>query len=367
MPPPAASTTASTQMCTRFTIQFGCRIPIMGAPMAGVSGGLLAAATCRAGALGFIGAGHLSDPSALREQVGLFRANVPDGTPLNIGFIGYSSMKDGLDKVAEAIKEHRPMAVQFFAPAIVEGGENVKLAQSLGSLVVAQIGSEHAAREALLAGVDCVVVQGREAGGHGLRAEFGRSTFPLAARVLQLIRSEAGCNKDVTVLAAGGIVDGRGLAAALALGCDGAVFGTRLWATHEAVGKEAFKYALTTACTDDVIRTTVFDQIQNSYSSFPWPHPFDSVGALDNLTTREWEGRAGELADVLLQQDAAVAREYRKALDEGIASRAAVLAGEGVGCIDTIESAEAVVRRAEGEAIAQIEQMHRYMLIPRQT
>ena len=75
---------------TRFTQQFKVRVPIVGAPMADVAGGALAAAASRAGALGFIAAGHLDDIEGLRTQVGIFRAEAPQGAPLAIGFIGFS-------------------------------------------------------------------------------------------------------------------------------------------------------------------------------------------------------------------------------------------------------------------------------------
>ena len=108
-------------------------------------------------------------------------------------------------------------------------------------------------------------------------------------------RSQTGSTP--TVLAAGGIVCGRGLAAALALGCDGAVFGTRLWASEEALGQESFKAALTRAGPDDVARTTVFDAVQNTYRKAPWPRPYDSSGALLNSHGSTWS--AAEGAEVL--------------------------------------------------------------------
>ena len=102
-------------------MKYGCKVPIMGAPMAGVSGGLLAAETCRAGALGFIAAGHFGSAKDLEREVSLFRENAPSGAPLALGFIGYSSLKDGCwDRVGMALKTHKPKFVQFFAPAVIE-------------------------------------------------------------------------------------------------------------------------------------------------------------------------------------------------------------------------------------------------------
>ena len=124
---------------TRLTALTGCRIPIMGAPMAGVSGGSLAAAVQRAGGLAFIAAGHLNNPEGLAAQVGVYHSEAGEvgeagrgvGEPqpmCGLGFIGYSSMAGGnLDKLAAAIDEHKPTVCQFFAPAICDGGANVKV------------------------------------------------------------------------------------------------------------------------------------------------------------------------------------------------------------------------------------------------
>jgi nitronate monooxygenase len=247
--------------------------------MAGASGGRLAAETCRTGALGFIAAGHLSDVSQLDAEIALFRQTAPADAPLCIGFIGYSALQDsaGWARYKSVLEQHKPQVVQFFAPAIVysSSGEprvsNVSLAQEYSAKVVAQVGSVQQGIEALDAGVDCLVAQGSEAGGHGLRRELGNGTLALAAR---LVSVAAKSHPHVPVLAAGGIVDGRGVAAVLALGCDGAVLGTRLWASQEAMGPDLFKERLVAAAScDDVIRSTVFDHIQNAYHATPWPEP----------------------------------------------------------------------------------------------
>lgn len=344
-------------MRTLFTHRFRVKVPLVGAPMAGISGGALAASVSRAGALGFIAAAHLADFSHLRAQVDIFRKQAPLGSPLSIGFICFSSMKDGLSRVESALREHKPDVVQYFAPAVM--GDNIKLAHSLGALVICQVGSERDAVEAMSEGADAVIVQGKEAGGHGLRPHLGSSTLPLAARVAALAAQES--SRQTSVLAAGGIVDGRGLAAALALGCDGAVFGTRLWASKEAMGPDSFKQALIAASPDDVARTTVFDQVQNSYRDFPWPYPYDSSGALRNTLTEQWLNRAEELAQALTDDGSSLASDHRQAEVEGLASEACVFAGEGVGDISAIDSAESLVRQAEADARLQIERLQRYM------
>ena len=330
----------------------------MGAPMAGVSGGLLAAATSRAGALGFIAAGHLADPEFLREQVRLFRSGAPDAQ-LALGFIGYSSTSDGFERLQAALDEHRPAVVQFFAPALIAEADcphrNVELAHAAGAKVIAQVGCVRDAEAAFTAGVDCVIAQGREAGGHGLRTELGSGTLPLAARIVTLARKHAAAGgvdgRRTVVLAAGGISDGRGLAAALALGCDGVVLGTRLWASREAMGHDSLKQALVGADADDVMRTTVFDTILNVDNPRAWPMPYDSVGALANETTDEWHHRPQHL-EAALAASRDVVEKFAAAA--GDPKRVQVLSGEGIGDVEAIQPAEQIIHDVEAEAISQI-------------
>jgi nitronate monooxygenase len=220
--------------------------------------------------------------------------------------------------------------MQCFAPTIVSnnGTTNVDLAHSVNAKFIAQVGSIKEAKMALQAGVDGIIAQGSEAGGHGLRRELGNATFPLTSQVRQLT--------DIPVIAAGGISTGQSVAAALCI-CDGAVLGTRLWASVESIGSPVLQAELLDKSCDDVTRTTVFDEIVNSYASIPWPEPFDSVGALKNETT------------AILEITPDVIQDYKKALKEGNTRIARVLAGEGVGEIDSIEPAFSIISRIEQE------------------
>jgi nitronate monooxygenase len=352
---------------TRFTRNFPCRLPIMGAPMAGASGGRLAAETCRAGALGFIAAGHLRDVSQLDAEIALFRETAPADAPLCIGFIGYSALQDtaGWARYKSVLEKHRPQVVQFFAPAIVNSSSgdpresNNSLAQAYSAKVVAQVGSVKEGIEALDAGVDCLVAQGSEAGGHGLRRELGNGTLALAARLVRLATKS---HPHVPVLAAGGIVDGRGVAAVLALGCDGAVLGPRLWASQEAMGPDLFKERLVAAAScDDVVRSIVFDHIQNVYHATPWPAPFDSVGALRNATSDMWDNCPEDLGNELKVENSDVVSGYRRAQKAEDADAVAVLCGQGVGEIDAIDPAFDIVNRINEEAMAAIRNIPRLL------
>jgi nitronate monooxygenase len=325
--------------------------------MAGVSGGALAAETCRAGGLGFIAAGHMTTEARLKQletEIARFRDQAPKDAPLCIGWIGFSSFynEEGFALYERILKQHKPAVVQFFAPAVSRhpktGKSNVEIAKETGVKVLLQVGSVKEGIEAIAAGADGIIAQGSEGGGHGLRRELGNGTLSLAAR---LVRLAAEAPHKPLVLAAGGIADGRGVAAALALGCDGAVLGTRLWASNEALNEDTLKQALVAAKSgDDVHRTRVFDQIQNTYTNPPWLEPYDSVGALRNETSKAWDGKALELDRELSTMGSTVSKDYMAALQKGDPSQVQVLAGEGVGEIDAIESAYDIVLNVDQQA-----------------
>ena len=344
---------------TKFTKRFPCQLPIVGAPMAGTSGGLLAAETCRAGALGFIAAGHTTSLDEIDRQVTIFRDKAPADASLAVGFIGHSTFSnpDSWDRFERVLKKHQPKVVQFFAPAIAircsDGKTNVNVAHDYQCQVLAQVGNVAEGLQALEAGVDGLIAQGSEAGGHGLRPGLGKGTLALAARLVTLTK-----DTPVPVLAAGGIVDGRGVSAALALGCGGAVLGTRLWASKEALGHASFKELLASPFNgpDQVVRSTVIDHIANSYSSTPWPVPYDSVGMLENETSKEWESRRTDL-EVALFSESAVASKYKKAVAEGDPQIAQVYSGQGVGDIHSIDPAYDVIVRINEEAISIVRSM----------
>ena len=347
---------------TRFTKLFpSCTVPIMGAPMAGVSGGLLAAETCRAGALGSIGAGHHnveSEAKCLEEEVERFREAAAPTAPLVVGFISHSTFgsEDGWRLTEEFISKHKPTAVQFFAPAVVtctrgssssriDTANNIDLAKRYGCKVITQVGTETDAREALEAGTDCIVAQGTEAGGHGCQSAIGSGTLSLASRLVSIVRSNNQW-KDIPVLAAGGIVDGRGLAAALALGCDGAVLGTRLWASNEARGGADCKQRLADADVgpDQISRNEIFDFLQNSVSSNPWPKPYDSSGMIRNEIIDKWDGKIHEAKVELDKSESQILQDFKWA-SKGDAEGAFIHSGKGVGDISSIDGAYDIIRK----------------------
>lgn len=365
---------------TLFTKRFEVKLPIMGAPMAGVSGAALAFETTRAGGLGFLAAGHLNSKESFKElekQIGLYRELCASASrspeqeeggdddafyPLAIGFIGHSTFKDelGWNMMENILENYEPDVVQFFAPAIsypppsirdkIQSPNIVRLCQSYGCKVVAQVGSVKDGIEALDAGVDCLVAQGSEAGGQGIRREAGNGTLSITARLVQLAKER---KRPIPVLAAGGIVDGRGLVSALSLGAAGAVLGTRLWASVEAEGPSAFKEALVAAKScDDVVRTQVFDTIWDSSRETKWLVPFDSSGVLRNDMTEAWDLLLPELRSELetASNGSSVANVLQDAEQRHLVSSACVFSGQGVGEINSIDNAYDIVKRVEKEA-----------------
>lgn len=365
---------------TPFTRAFRCRLPVLSAPMADVSGGALAAEVTRAGGLGFVAAGHFRDPAGLEAEIATFEDRVagfrapsssssedagggsqrgrgPErGSDLAIGFIGHSSLATpgGWEAYERVLARHRPKAVQFFAPAVVsrEDGttSNVTLAHDHGAKFVAQVGSVREAAEALRHGVDAIVCQGSEAGGHGLRRDVGNATGPLASHVSGL------SGGVVPVLAAGGIVTGRHLASMLCV-CDGVAMGTRYWACRESLGDERLQRELTrdNSC-DDVVRTTAFDAMQNATSSTPWPRPYDSSGVLRNRTTEAWDGTSEEELRRAIDETG-LTEEYEASREASDATAVPVYAGQGVGEIESIEGAYDITLKVEQEAIDTIERL----------
>lgn len=357
---------------TPFTTAFQCRLPILSAPMAGAAGGLLAARVCKAGGLGMIAAGHFQDVSKLENEIKIFEDELnlstvvhtekireSQHTDLAIGFLGFSSLAapKGWKDYEYILRKYRPKVVQFFAPTInvnpAGGPSNVQLAHQYGAKFIAQVGSVKEAKVAIQHEVNAIICQGSEAGGHGIRRELGNSTMSLASQVSNMT--------DIPVLAAGGIVNGKHVAAALAV-CDGVSIGTRFWACSESIGNKKLQQALikNNSC-DDVIRTAVFDQIQNEFAAFKWPYPYDSSGALRNQTSLEWGGqnpdRLQNALEGLILDKSTLLEDYKSAQKSANAEIVAVLAGEGVGEIDSIEDAYNVLLRIEEEAMETINRL----------
>lgn len=316
-----------TTLSTRLTTAFGIRHPIVSAPMAFAAGGALAAAVSQAGGLGLIGGGY-GDPAWLEEQ---FAA--AGDRRIGCGFITWSLRKS--PSLLTDVLKHRPMAVML---SFGDPRPFVDEIRAAGARLICQCQDMGHVADALDVGADVVVAQGAEAGGHGaLRGTL--SFVPEAADFIAQHRP------DTLLLAAGGIADGRGLAAALMLGADGVLVGTRLWASNEALVPETHHEAILESDGDGTLRTTVPDIARQ----LPWPRPFTARIARNAFTER-WHGRERELE----ANAATEAPRYRQAFASGDADNAAVWFGEAAGVIGAIEPAAAIIERMADDAAARL-------------
>lgn len=256
------------ELTTRFTEAYGLSTPIAQAGMAFV--GMtpdLAVAVSNAGGLGALGVGLMPAP-ALARTVAAIR--VGTGAPFNVNFITPLTGPALLDVVCAA-----GVAVASFHWGHPPRAWIDQL-QAAGVRVFEQVGSVADARRAVDDGVDVVVAQGREAGGHNY------ATLPTFALVPLVVDAVA----PALVLASGGIADGRGLAAALMLGADGAWVGTRFVATTESGAHDGYKSRVVAAAGTDTGRTALFG---------PDTPDFNPMRVLRNRVVAEWADRAAEI------------------------------------------------------------------------
>ncbi|MBS0318343.1 MAG: nitronate monooxygenase, partial [Proteobacteria bacterium] len=256
-------------METRLTTLFDLTSPIALAPMALASGGRLAAACARAGALGLVGGGYGDLAWTQREyRLALEEARTPAARAhIGCGFITWKLEEDAsaLDWMLDLPGNERPRALMLSFGDPLPFGERIARA---GIPLICQVQRMEQVPQALEAGAKVIVAQGAEAGGHGMNSLGGRATITFVPELADWLAAHA---PDTLLLAAGGIADGRTLAAALLLGADGALIGSRLWATRESLASAAAK-AQAAACNGDgTARSAVFDILRRKH----WPAPYD--------------------------------------------------------------------------------------------
>lgn len=297
-------------MRTWLTEQFDLSLPVISAPMAGVSGGRLAASVSAGGALGMIGVSPAASTGWLRSQLELAAES---GRPYGVGMLGWALELS--DAHMQQVIEARPDLVS------VSFGEVERWVAPLhdsGIALAAQAGNLLEAFALEDMGVDIVVVRGGEGGGHG-RNEV--ATLPLLQAVLDEV--------DVPVLAAGGIATGRGLAAVLAAGAAGAWVGTAFTCCPEADTSVEAQEAIVRAQLGDTVYGSIFDIAQQ----VPWPAQYGGR-ALRNQFTEIWLHRESELA---AGTPAAVAAsdQVRAAQQADDIRYAPVYAGQAAGLVES--------------------------------
>jgi nitronate monooxygenase len=284
-----------------------------------VAGGRLAAAVSTAGGLGLIGPGYQGVGWIEREFALAGDARV------GVGFITWDLVRS----------PERLNAALAFGPAAVmlsfgDATPFVSAIRKRGARLFLQVQSLAAAEAAAVLEPDLIVAQGTEAGGHGG-----------ARGLLSLLPAVVDAVGPIPVVAAGGISDGRGIAAAFALGAAGVLIGTRFYAAEESLGAPAAKERIVRGSGDATLRTRVFDIVRR----LPWPAQF-TARALRNDFALRWHGSERALEAAREEENP----RYAAAAEAGNFDTAAVWAGEGIDLIGEVLPAGTIVARLVAEA-----------------
>lgn len=298
-----------TDICDLFGIEY----PIVLAGMGGVAMAELVAAISNAGGLGVMGAATLG-PEELRREIRKTRELTSNPFAVDL-----------LAPDPEPIRPHMRVLyeeeVKIFVAGLAVPGAFIEEMHARGMTVVVMCGKVAHAVKAAAAGADVVAAQGTEAGGH--TGEIG--TLALVPQVVDAV--------EIPVLAAGGITDGRGVAAALALGAQGAIIGTRFIATPEAAAAPSYRRALVEGTEESTIRT-------RCYTGKP-------ARTIRNPYNLDWETRAHEIKkfpEQLLHSARAGVTDYVGASGDCDPSRTFMPAGQGMGMIHDIRPAADILR-----------------------
>jgi nitronate monooxygenase len=249
---------------------------------------------------------------------------VATGKPWGVGFLTWAIDVGAVERALE----HKPSAVMLSFGDPSPFAERIRAA---GAALIIQVTDLDEARQAVDLGADVVVAQGTESGGHGARN--GRSTLPFVPVVVDLAA-------PTPVLAAGGIADGRGLAAVLALGAAGALIGTRFQATTETLVDPSITKAILEGAAEDTERSSVLDIVRDS----GWPSKY-TARTLGHPFLDQWRGREAELA-----ANPAARQAYQDAVARGDLPPSPIWAGEAVDLINDLPSAANLVATLATEA-----------------
>jgi NAD(P)H-dependent flavin oxidoreductase YrpB (nitropropane dioxygenase family) len=337
--------TVTASIPTRFTKRYNIRHPFTQAGMAFAGWSpQLACAVTRAGGIGSIGAGLLPE-EAVRGLVGAIQS-------VNPGLFNFNFLTNfDHDAQARACAEMGVPIVSFHwghpSPAII------KVLLDAGCSVWEQVGNLEQAKRALGDGVEVIIAQGHEAGGHNYQglSDTPQGTFALVPTMRDAL------GDDVLLLASGGIADGRGVAAALHLGADAVWVGTRLVASEEAASHPEHKRRVVAATGSDTVYCSIFGPDNPS---------FNPMRLLKNGVVKEWNNRLAEvptdnsnspvIGSTLMGGQEMILRKFSVLLPspdtKGDWEEMPFLAGQGVGLVNDILPAEQIVDRMMAQAVA---------------
>ncbi len=294
----------NNKICQLLNIQY----PIVQGGMAWVATAELAAAVSNAGGLGVIGAGHMP-PDALQAEIRKVKALTNKVYGVNVMLM------------SPFVKEVMQVVIEEKVPVVTTGagnpGEYIPALKAIGSKVIPVVASVALAKRLERTGVDALIAEGMESGGH-----VGEiTTMALVPQIVDAVK--------IPVIAAGGIADSRGIIAAFALGAQAVQIGTRFVATKECIAHENYKQAILKAKD----RSTVVTGVSTG-------HP---VRVISNKLTREYLEREknGATPEELEEMGAG---KLRAAAREGDVERGSVMIGQIAGMIDCVSSVEEVIQ-----------------------
>ena len=323
---------------------------IIGAPMRIFASPLLAATISKAGGIGFMGPGAApTDLDAfLSEAKSLLPPSFPTSNNLLPVGIGFQTFAADLEEASKAIEKHRPCAVWLFVPR--DGQRELDLwtrrvkEVSPETKVWIQVGSVAQALSAARSvhPPDMLVIQGIDAGGHGLAK--GAGIISLLPEV-----SDALDTADIPLVAAGGIADGRGVAAALSLGAVGVAMGTRFLAAKEAKISKGYQSDVLRVADggQNTVRTTLYDELAGRTD---WPTGYDGRNVVN-------ESILDHASGVKFEENKIKYQEATKKGDDGWGENGRLTAyvGSAVGLVKEVLGAEEIVAVARSQAKASLE------------
>ncbi len=334
---------------TKLTDRYGIELPFVSAGMGFIALPPLAAAVSNSGGFGQLAAGA-APPEILRDLVRATQAltSHPFAVNLIIETIAFGPLATEAH-LRVCIEERVPAVVFHWAPPPIEW---VRMLKGAGCDVWLQTSSIATAQAAIASGVDIIIAQGGEAGGHN-RGTTG--LFTLLPRMVDAVT-------PAPVIAAGGIADGRGMAAALCLGAAGVCVGTRLVATVESNAHDEYKHRITEATEEDIARTCIFGP--------EWPDA--PMRVIRNRVVREWEGNDAKTPpqpdppqtigrtmlggrEYLMPKFAAILPTPETT---GDFEEMCLAAGESAALVTTIGPAQAIVQMIAQEAEQILERQH---------
>lgn len=310
---------------TRVCELLGIEHPIVMGGMGTGTSPQLVAAVSSAGGLGILGASRQSAEELARDAEAIRAAT---NRPFGLNLLLFRERPGQYDGLLAA----RPQVVSTAWSTLEQNlATYVARAHAIGAVLMHMVSTVAEAKTAARAGVDIIVAQGTEGGGHvGVMG-----TMPLVPMIVSAV-------SPIPVLAAGGVADGRGLAAALALGAEGVLLGTRFLATDESPIAKGFKQAILESDGHDTLVTDIPDVANGQV----WPGAY--VRVRRNRFIEEWLGRDNELR----RRRVEVSAQLRQAAEAGDPDRGAIMLGQTAGLIESIEPAADLVRQISRDAEA---------------